>query len=67
MDSTLDSLLGPSEVGRTAEDPKSTAIVYLEKNGILRLMQPFCSVKFMDVKVPRILSFYEQTTSKLFR
>lgn len=39
MDSTLDSLLGPSEVGRTAEDPKSTAIIYLEKNGILRLMQ----------------------------
>uniref|UniRef100_A0A5K4F6J5 CARD domain-containing protein n=1 Tax=Schistosoma mansoni TaxID=6183 RepID=A0A5K4F6J5_SCHMA len=39
MDSTLDSLLGPSEVGRTAEDPKSTAIIYLEKHGILRLMQ----------------------------
>ncbi|CAH8444326.1 unnamed protein product [Schistosoma mattheei] len=28
---------------------------------------PFCSVKFVDVKVPRILSFCEQTTSKLFR
>ncbi|KAH8854163.1 transcription factor mrg-related [Schistosoma japonicum] len=39
MDLTLDALSGPSVVGKTAEDPRSTAISYLEKHGILRLMQ----------------------------
>ncbi|KAF8570245.1 hypothetical protein P879_02071 [Paragonimus westermani] len=40
---TTGDLIGPSDIAPTCRDPKSTAAVYLEKHGILRLFQKLTS------------------------